>query len=471
MHRTKFGWAIRATVQNPMSAQLLGVNAKMVAAFGFGLGTATAAASGAVFGLISPFNPGSHYDLISRLLTIVVLGGLGSIGGSIIAALVMGVGSAVIAMLFSPVWSDFSFFVVLLLVLLVRPHRALRCTHAGRDMSRAGLIRAVVFFGAFTLLPFAVGPQWILNMLIFTLMYAGLASAWNLLGGYAGYPSLGHAAFFGVGAYAVAIVFENSVGNGYGPFLLLPVIGVGAALVSVPIGWIAMRTRADVFAIVTITLLFIAQTLAFNLRGITDGAQGKAVAIPPFPTDTYDRPFYYAMLALLALAMAVSFYFRRSKIGLSLLAVRADEDKAEGVGVHVTAVKLIAFAVSVGITAMIGGVWAYYVGFVYPQFAVDPLVTIGMVLMTFLGGRATLWGPVIGAFILVPAQQTFAYQFGASQVYLLAYAAIFLIIMLLLPRGILPTITDRLRRQRAQEHAVRQWRRRRTIDELRVAER
>ena len=121
MQRTKFGWAIRATVQNPMSAQLLGVNSKMVAAFGFGLGAATAAAAGAVFGLVSPFNPGSHYDLISRLLTIVVLGGLGSIGGSIIAALVMGVGSAVVAALVSPIWSDFSFFVVLLLVLLLRP--------------------------------------------------------------------------------------------------------------------------------------------------------------------------------------------------------------------------------------------------------------------------------------------------------------------------------------------------------------
>jgi branched-chain amino acid transport system permease protein len=191
-----------------------------------------------------------------------------------------------------------------------------------------------------------------------------------------------------------------------------------------------------------------AQTLAFNLRSVTGGAQGKSVAIPPFPVESYGWPFYYAMLALLALAMGVSFYFRRSKIGLSLSAVRADEDKAHGVGVRVTGVKLIAFAVSVGITAMIGGVWAYYVGFIYPQFAVDPLLTIGMVLMTFLGGRATLWGPVIGAFILVPAQQYLAYDFGASQVYLLAYAAIFLIIMLLLPRGILPTLTDRLRNYR-----------------------
>ncbi len=121
LQRTKFGRAIRATVQNPMSAQLLGVNANRVAAFGFGLGAATAAAAGAVFGLISPFNPGSHYDLISRLLTIVVLGGLGSIGGSVVAALVMGVGSSLIAALASPIWSDFTFFIVLLLVLLFRP--------------------------------------------------------------------------------------------------------------------------------------------------------------------------------------------------------------------------------------------------------------------------------------------------------------------------------------------------------------
>ena len=89
---------------------------------------------------------------------------------------------------------------------------------------------------------------------------------------------------------------------------------------------------------------------------------------------------------------------------------------------------------------MIGGVWAYYVGFVYPQFAIDPLVTIGMVLMAFLGGRGTLWGPVLGAAILVPAQQFLAYRLGASQLYLLGYAAVFLVIMVLLPRGILPTL-------------------------------
>jgi branched-chain amino acid transport system permease protein len=304
----------------------------------------------------------------------------------------------------------------------------------------AGVLRAAIFFALLGVLPLTIGPQWILNLLVFTLMYAGLASAWNLVGGYAGYPSLGHAAFFGLGAYAVAIVFERDVGTGYDPFWTLPLIGIGVAALGLPIAWIAMRTRADVFAIVTITLLFIAQTLAFNLRSVTRGAQGRSVAPAPFPPDTYDRPFYYAMLALLALAMAVSAAISASRIGLSLAAVRSDEDKAHGVGVWVTGVKLIAFAISAGITAMIGGVWAYYVGFVYPQFAIDPLVTIGMVLMTFLGGRATLWGPVLGASILVPAQQYLAYRLGASEFYLLGYAAVFLIVMLLLPRGILPTL-------------------------------
>ncbi|HKN52348.1 MAG TPA: branched-chain amino acid ABC transporter permease [Amycolatopsis sp.] len=307
-------------------------------------------------------------------------------------------------------------------------------------LNAAAILRGLAFFVVLTLLPLAIGPQWILNLLVFTVMYAGLASAWNLVGGYAGYPSLGHAAFFGIGAYAIAILYETSVGDGYTPFEILPLIGIVVGVLSLPVGWIAMRTRSDVFAIVTITMLFMAQTLAFNVRGLTGGAQGRSIAPAPFPVNNYDLPFYYAMLALLAVAIVLSAAIRGSKVGLSLAAVRCDEDKAHGVGVHVTGVKLIVFAVSAGITAMIGGVWAYYVGFVYPQFAIDPLVTIGMVLMAFLGGRGTLWGPVLGAAILVPAQQFLAYRLGASQLYLLGYAAVFLVIMVLLPRGILPTL-------------------------------
>ncbi|MFN2629088.1 MAG: branched-chain amino acid ABC transporter permease [Gaiellaceae bacterium] len=119
--RTRFGRSVRATVQNPSSARLLGVDADRVRALAFGLGVSTAAAAGAVYGVLYPFNPGSHYDLISRLLSIVVLGGLGSVGGAVLAALLMGVVEAVVAVEISPVWASLSFFVVLVAILVVRP--------------------------------------------------------------------------------------------------------------------------------------------------------------------------------------------------------------------------------------------------------------------------------------------------------------------------------------------------------------
>jgi branched-chain amino acid transport system permease protein len=121
LQKTRFGRAIRATVQNPQSAALLGVDATRVRAFGFGLGIATTAAGGAIFGLLYPFNAGSHYDLISRLLSVVVLGGLGSIGGAVIAGTLIGVASSIAAVAWAPIWSEMTFFVVLLAVLLIRP--------------------------------------------------------------------------------------------------------------------------------------------------------------------------------------------------------------------------------------------------------------------------------------------------------------------------------------------------------------
>jgi branched-chain amino acid transport system permease protein len=316
-------------------------------------------------------------------------------------------------------------------------------------VSRASVVRGGGFFLLLILLPFLGLAHWQLNLLVFVLMYATMSSGWNLVGGFAGYPSLGHAAFFGIGAYTMALIFKGqTLGSGYEPFFVLPLIGLIAALIGWPIALIAMRTRADVFAIVTITFLFVVQTLAFNLHSITGGAQGLGLPVPPFALAHFEWPFYYVLVLLLAVAMLITFGVMRSKLGLSLVAVRADEDKARGIGVRVTGVKVLAFSVSVGLTAMVGGVWAYYETFIYPQFAVDPLITIAVVLMTFLGGRATLWGPVLGAVILEAGQQTLAYELGASQFYLVAYALVFLVIMLLLPRGILPTLQDKLRMRR-----------------------
>jgi branched-chain amino acid transport system permease protein len=308
-----------------------------------------------------------------------------------------------------------------------------------------GFAFGALVMAALFAIPFVFRANWIVNMAIFTVMYAGLASSWNLLGGYSGYVSLGHVAFFGAGAYAVAIAFQHGgIGSGYTPFFVLPLVGLGVAIASLPIAWVAFRTRGSTFAIITLTLVFMVQSLAFNLHSLTGGAQGIAIAVPRFPVDTYGRPFYFAMLALFAVALLVCWYVRGSKLGLMLFAIRDDEDRARGVGVQTEPAKLLTFALSVGITAMIGGVWSYYIGFIYPGFAVDPLITIGMVLMVYLGGKGTLWGPALGAAILVPAQQYLAYRLGGSQLYLIGYACVFLVVVLLLPQGVIPSLSERM---------------------------
>lgn len=323
-------------------------------------------------------------------------------------------------------------------------------------VTRAGLVRAAVLVAVLVAAPNVFNLHWVWNLLFFTVLYAAMSVAWNLIGGYAGYPSLGHAAFFGIGAYATALVFKSSsvLQTGYEPFAFLPAVGIGVALLALPIGAIAMRTRQDVFAIVTITLLFVVQTLAFNLQSLTGGAQGAGLPSPPFPVGQFELPFYFVACGLLLLAMLIAYGAEHSKLGLALSAIRADEDKARGIGVRTFGVKLLAFSVSVGITAMAGGVWAYYVGFIYPQFAVDPLITIAIVLMTFLGGRGTLWGPVLGAAILMPAQQLLAFFVGGNRLYLIGYAAIFLVIMLALPRGIIPTLVGWRRSRRLSGRAT-----------------
>ena len=319
-------------------------------------------------------------------------------------------------------------------------------------MTRAGLARGAALAAAGIAFPFVVHAAWIVNIGVLTLMYAALATAWNLFSGYTGYISLGQAAFFGVGAYTLGIAFEHfGVGSGYNPFYALPLVGAGVALASLPVAWIALRTRHMTFAIVTLTLLFVVQQLAFNLRSVTHGSSGLMLPTPRFGVANYDRPFYLAMLGLLLLALGLCWLVLRSKLGLMLLAVREDEEKARGLGIRVTGAKLIAWWLSVTITAMVGAVWAYYLTFIYPESSVDPLVMIGAVLMTFLGGRGTLWGPAIGAFVLVPAQQYMLIHLGGSQLYLVGYAAVFMVVLLLLPRGILPSLRDVLARTRERQ--------------------
>ena len=319
-----------------------------------------------------------------------------------------------------------------------------------RRLKIAGLLALAVIALAF---PFIAPDPATTTIAVFTMMYVGLATAWNIMGGYTGYISLGHAAFFGFGSYSIGLMLNHlNITPGYAPFLLVPVAGLVAAIVAAGIGWVALRTRAATFVIVTIAFMFMCQLLAENLVTLTGGGGGLSLPYPhDWGGDFFNTPFYYAMLALAVLGLAVSWSIRRSKFGLGLLAIRDDEDKALAVGVPTRAFKLTAFVISGALVGMIGAVYAYFVTYIYPQFVFDPLIGISMVLMVFLGGLGTLAGPVVGAVLLEPAQQEFAYRLGASRLYLVFYAAVFLGVILLLPRGIVPSLADLVGRWRRRK--------------------
>jgi branched-chain amino acid transport system permease protein len=294
----------------------------------------------------------------------------------------------------------------------------------------------------------------ITTVAFFTIIYAAAATGWNIFSGYTGYIALGHAAYFGVGSYAMALLCKAwAIPGGYLPFLLLPLTGLIAAAFSMPLGWIALRTRKHAFIVITIAIFFIMQLLAFNLRSITKGSSGLSL---PIPTDWsgnfFNMPFYYVALALLLIALAVSWWIRNSKYGLGLLAIRDDEDRALGLGVKTGRYKLVAFIISAFFVGMVGALHAYFIESIFPAFAFDPLFDVAVALMSFLGGLGTLSGPLLGAFILEPTQQYFTIQFSQNGFYLIIYGVLFLVIILLLPEGIIPTLRKQWTKRRSSRN-------------------
>lgn len=322
-----------------------------------------------------------------------------------------------------------------------------------RMFKASGLLALLAFAIAFPLL-FPNGE--ITAIAFFTLLFAAMVTGWNILTGYTGYISLGHAAYFGLGAYALALICQHwNVQPGYGVFLLVPVAGLIAAVIAIPVGWVALRVRRHTFIVITIAMFFIAQLLSYNLIGITNGSTGLDL---PFPLAWggafFNLPFYYAVLILLLFAIAVSWWVRHSKYGLGLLAIRDDEDRANGLGVHTEISKVSAFVLSALIVGMAGAIWAYFIGAVYPASAFDPLFDIALALMGFLGGMGTIAGPILGALLLEPLHQYLAANF--ADWYLVIYGGLLLAVLLLLPRGILPTLQERWAKYRASREQTRE---------------
>lgn len=337
-------------------------------------------------------------------------------------------------------------------------------TAAPSRARRSLIIRiALIIIGAALVLSFPlVSPNpYILSAGVIVLNYAVLATGWNFVGGFTGYISLGHAAYFGLGAYGTGLLIQYLAINGFLAMF------VGTAIVmalAVPISYAALKVRGASFVITTLALVLILLLVFQGWRGFTGGSDGLTVA-PPFQDllrPEHHLVFFYLYCALLAVALLCWWLVDRSRFGTGLKAIREDEDKAQSLGVPTMSYKVSINVVSAGFTALGGGMYALWFGFLDPIFQFSILVSSYMVLMALLGGIRHLFGPVLGAIVVGVGLEYFKLEYGDTQIHLVATGLLLGIVVLFMPDGVIPAAQSIMSRFKPQESSIREM----TAEEL-----
>ncbi len=264
------------------------------------------------------------------------------------------------------------------------------------------------------------------------------ASAWNLIGGYAGQVSVGHSIYFGIGAYAALTLYTEL---GWPPIAGAPIGMVVSMLIAVVIGTPTFRLRGHYFSMATIAAAELARILASNwpLVGAAVGLMG-----PPRPRSVADLsfispvPYHYLFLAALVALLALTWAMQRSRMGYYLAAIRGGDRAASSLGVPVLRYKLYALLLSAAFTSLAGSLYAVMVGFIDPESALGILISVKMVIVAALGGAGTLFGPLVGAIILVPLEETTNALYGGSGtgITFIIYGAIIVFVARFQPGGI-----------------------------------
>ncbi len=277
------------------------------------------------------------------------------------------------------------------------------------------------------LVPLVQRNPYILHMMIMVLIWITLGQSWNLLGGYTGQVSFGHATFYGLGAYGAGLLyFHKEISTWYG-MILGPIV---AMIFAVPIGLICFRLRGAYFALAMLALAEVLRLVATNWISLTNGSVG--ILIVPVVSKVL---YYYMALALAAISFYVIYRVLHSKWGFYFIAIREDQDAAESMGINTTQYKLISLMISAFFTGLAGAFYMNYMAFIDPHVVFSLVdISIMMILVVMLGGAGTLYGPAIGAVIMVLLSEVFRAYFGHAN--LLILGILIILIIVFIPDGV-----------------------------------
>ena len=325
--------------------------------------------------------------------------------------------------------------------------------------SRRDLLILVVVAGVLAFVPlFVTGP--LRTVAVRVLMAAGLGIAWNVMGGYAGQFSFGHAAFFGIGAYTGAVLL---VDVGLSPWIGMLIGAVLAGAFGALTGWLSFRyeLKGAYFALATFAFAEMLRLIAMNQEFLNAQrgfrvplVSGSSWWMLQFPSSSSN--YYFVVLGLVVVVQAIVILTMNSRIGLFTVAIREDEEGAESAGVDAMRYKVLAAAISGALTAVFGVFYTQFFFFIDPELAFGAAVSVNILLPAVIGGTGTLWGPMVGAAILIPLGE-FSSRFvrnppafleaiqGRSGVDLIFFALLLIVIIIFLPKGVYGSVRERLR--------------------------
>jgi branched-chain amino acid transport system permease protein len=309
---------------------------------------------------------------------------------------------------------------------------------------------ALLLFGAAALAPLATRDGFLLDSLVLILLWGAVSGAWNVAGGYAGQVSLGHSAFFGLGAYSAALLATRWNQSPWLGLLLGALLATVAGLV---IGYLANRLKGPYFGLATIAFSQVLLILASRWRAVTSGSEGIPVPFRPglwtlgFPSKV---PWVYLILALAVGVYLIARYLETSRPGYQLAGVREDEDAAEALGIPCRRLKVAAVAASAALTSVCGGLWAQYVGFVDPFYVFSVDLSVRFALNSIIGGIGTAIGPFVGSLLITSLETylraTFSdFKAGLIGIYLIIYGCLLIVVVRFVPQGLVGWLGERLR--------------------------